>query len=237
MIKVLPQLTSWSFSRYSDYKQCPAKAKYKHIDKLKEPPNTAMLRGLAVHKLAEDFVKGVLRKMPEELGTFSDDLLLLREWYAANNGTVLVEESWAFTRDWTATEWNNWNACYLRVKTDVAFYSSATKTVLTIVDWKTGRQRPEKEVDYVEQLELYVLAAFKLLPNVVEVRPWLAYADSGSVYPEAVMAYTREYLPDLEVIWARRIAPMMADTTFKPNPGNACTWCHFKKSNGGPCQF
>ena len=30
-------LTSWSFSRYSDYKTCPLKAKLKHIDKIQEP--------------------------------------------------------------------------------------------------------------------------------------------------------------------------------------------------------
>ena len=38
------KFTSWSFSRYMDYKGCPAKAKYKHLDKLQEPPNDAMAR-------------------------------------------------------------------------------------------------------------------------------------------------------------------------------------------------
>lgn len=237
MIKSALKLTSWSFSRYSDYKQCPAKAKFKHIDKLKEPPNKAMLRGLAIHGMAEDFIKGTVRRLPEELATFSDDLLLLREWYGTHEGSVLVEESWAFTREWDATEWSNWSECYLRVKTDVAFYDNAAKTKLTIVDWKTGRQRPEKEADYVEQLELYVLSALKLLPNVVEVRPWLAYVDSGSIYPDSTTVYTREDLTNLTTIWERRITPMMEDTVFPPNPGNACTWCHFKKANGGPCQF
>lgn len=233
----LQKITSWSFSRYSDYKSCPAKAKFKHIDKLKEPPNKAMLRGLAIHKMAEDFVKGAIRKVPEELKHFRDDIELLALWYKTTPERVMVEENWAFTNTWGKTEWNNWAECHLRVKLDAAFYNDRKRTMLTIVDWKTGRLNADKNTEYTEQMELYVLSAFKLLHNVDEVRPWLAYTDSGVTYPAEATVYTRAELGKLEKIWVHRTAPMLADTVFKPNPGNACTWCHFKKANGGPCQF
>ena len=64
--KVIPikQITSWSFSRYSDYKLCPLKARLKHVDKHKEPQNDAMARGQAIHKLAEDYTKGSIARLP-----------------------------------------------------------------------------------------------------------------------------------------------------------------------------
>ena len=67
------QFTSWSFSRYMDWRGCPAKAKYKHLDKLAEPPNAAMERGSMIHKLAEDYTLGVLKRIPAELKAFADE--------------------------------------------------------------------------------------------------------------------------------------------------------------------
>jgi hypothetical protein len=37
--------------------------------------------------------------------------------------------------------------------------------------------------------------------------------------------------------WEDKTRPMLNDTIFAPKPGNACRWCHWKKSNGGPCKF
>ena len=34
-------VTAWSYSRLSDYQQCPAKFKHKHMDKLPDPPGPA----------------------------------------------------------------------------------------------------------------------------------------------------------------------------------------------------
>ena len=64
------KITSWSFSRYADYKNCPLKFKLKHVDKLNEPPNEAMARGAAIHTLAEEYIKGKGRTVPPELKLF-----------------------------------------------------------------------------------------------------------------------------------------------------------------------
>lgn len=231
------QFTSWSFSRYSDYKTCPAKAAYKHLDKLPEPPNKAMMRGSAIHKMAEDYAKGLTRVIPTELRHFSDDLELLAMWHKATPERIMVEESWAFTKEWGTTTWNDWTGCHLRVKMDVAFYNNSSQTMLTVVDWKTGRMDEYKKAAYSEQMELYVLAAMKRHEHVEEVRPWLAYIDHGITYPEAAVVYTRDELAKLEAIWARRTAPMLSDTTFAPAPSEGCRWCHYRKANGGPCKF
>ena len=70
--KTIPikQVTSWSFSRYSTYKQCPLKLKLSAIDRIREPGNEAMARGDAIHKLAEKYIKGEGRSLWPEHRVF-----------------------------------------------------------------------------------------------------------------------------------------------------------------------
>lgn len=227
-------VTSWSFSRWSDYKKCPAHFKFKHLDKLKEPPNPAMERGSAIHKLAEDYVLGVKKTLPKELSLFKDEFKALKA-----QKIKFVEENWSFTRDWQLTEWNNWANCWLRVKLDVA-YIHPEHNVIVPIDHKTGKPRDDKNAEYELQLELYGLAALVQQPSVAAASPRLWYLDHGVVYPdpeEREIEFTQKDVPALKKKWETRVKPMFTDKTFKPTPGDACRWCHYRKSNGGPCKY
>jgi hypothetical protein len=156
--KVIPikKITSWSFSRYSDYKQCPAKAKYKHIDRIKEPPNPAMARGAAIHTLAEEYIKGKGRTLPPELKLFEAEFKALRKQFKKSINGMVVEDNWSFTSNWEETAWDDWIHCWVRIKLDCAHHEG--DDILIVTDWKTGKFREEMNEDYVEQLELYALA-------------------------------------------------------------------------------
>jgi CRISPR/Cas system-associated exonuclease Cas4 (RecB family) len=230
------QLTAWSFSRFMDYISCPAKAKYKHIDKLKEPPNAAMERGSAIHKMAEDYTNGALKKLPAELKLFEAEFKKL-----ASQKVKMVEESWTYKPDWTQTTWNDWNGAWLRAKLDAA-YINVEHNALVVIDHKTGKFRPEKNEEYLLQLDLYGTVGLTQHPTVDVVSPRLWYLDHGRVYPdpeqgEEELEYFRKDADKLRKRWVQRVKPMMTDTTFKPTPGAACTYCHFRKSNNGPCQY
>jgi hypothetical protein len=124
MAKVIPikPLTSWSFSRYSDYKRCPLSAKLKHIDKIQEPKNAAMQRGADIHDQAEKFIKGALPKLPVELKPMAAEFKLMKQRYKKRSQSMVVEDNWAFTKDWEETAWNNWTACWVRIKLDCAHH-------------------------------------------------------------------------------------------------------------------
>lgn len=243
-------ITSWSFSRYSDYKQCPLKAKLKHIDKIKEPPNEAMARGADIHTMAEDYIKGKIARLPKELKGVEATIKELRALYKklmakkTTQSDMVVEDNWAFTKDWDQTRWDDWVHCWVRIKLDCAYIVKyVDKTVLIVRDWKTGKFREEKNEEYVEQLELYALAALILYPHVDEVQPILDYVDLGVVYPPAnkPLVYTQKDLPRLKKLWEKRTKAMLSDTRFAPRPNNLCKWCHFRKNNagngGGQCKF
>lgn len=229
---------SWSFSRWMDYRSCPAKFKYKHLDKLPEPGSPAMERGSAIHKLAEDYTKGVLKKLPKELALFKDQFADLKK-----QKVKMVEESWAFTKDWTITRWNDWDNCWLRVKLDVA-YHNIEYNALVPIDHKTGKFREEKNDEYVLQLDLYGVASMVQVPTVDVVSPRLWYLDEGRVYPdpekpdEAEIEFFPKQVKEMKKTWEDRVKPMFMDRTFKPTPSErGCRYCHYRKSNGGPCKF
>lgn len=240
--KVIPIVKSWSFSRYSDYKTCPLMFKLKHLDKIQEPKNDAMARGAEIHEKAEAYIKGKLTRLPAELKAFADEFKKLRQLYKKKTVAMVVEDNWAFTREWDQTQWDNWTSCWVRIKLDCAHFDE--EDILIVTDWKTGKFRSELNDDYLEQLELYALSALLLMDHIKEVRPRLAYLDADVVYPEPdkPLIYTRKDLPRLKKLWEKRVAPMFKDKVFAPRPNNKCRWCFYGQSGmakGGPgkCKY
>ncbi len=234
--KTIPikNITSWSFSRYNVYKECPAKAKYKFIDKLPEPGSAAMDRGTHIHKLAEDYAKAAIPRLPTELKLFKEEFAALKK-----QKVKFIEESWTFKADWSLTNWNDWSGAWLRVKLDAA-YINAEHNVLVVIDHKTGKFSEHKNAEYEEQLQLYGLSGLKKHPTVDAVSPRLWYLDQGIIHPNPEheeIVYERKDEKYLEKLWQSKVKKMLADTTFKPTPGNACRFCHFRKENQGPCKF
>lgn len=236
-----PSITSWSYSRYATYTQCPAKAKYKFVLKIKEPSNDAMDRGSEIHKVAESYVKGVGRAIPLELKLFGKLFKQLRKQYKSvvsdSNKTVIVEQTLAFTKNWAETRWDDWNGCAVRVKIDCTYLP--TPTVAEVVDWKTGKFNEGMYESYKEQLELYALAVLLYYPALEEVRPKLCNLDLGITYPpeDSASTFTRKDIPRLKALWAKRTKPMLNDTIFAPRPNDKCRYCSFRAGNGGPCKY
>lgn len=238
-------ITSWSFSRYSQYKKCPLAAKFAFIDKIQQPQNDAMKRGDAIHKMAEAYVKGVTRALPVELKKFTKLFKDLKARLKKRPETITVEETWAFRKDWSRTVWNDWTGCWVRIKLDVAWVD---ETTVFVNDYKTGKFNPQFGLDdYLEQLELYAAAALIIYadrgPNL-KVIPSLHYLDHGITYPPEgeEKVYTPKDLPALKKQWEKRTKPMLNDKTFAPKPNRLCGWCFYGqdgKAKGGPglCKF
>jgi hypothetical protein len=222
-----PPVTAWSYSRYADYKQCPAKFKYKHIMRLPDPGSPAMQRGNVIHKAAEDFLRGRTKKVHEDLANVKEQLLFLRDQSA------VPEENWGFKRDWAWIRREGWfgDDVWLRAKTDVRLlYDDDT---MLLIDWKTGKMYNANE----EQIELFALAGFRRFPNVTEVDTRLLYTDVAAGENEIQRVYTQPELAAIQRDWERKVKPMFADRRFAPTPNDKCGWCPFTKAKGGPCKF
>lgn len=226
-------LTSWSFSRYGTYVNCPAKFKYGTLMKLPEPKNAAMQRGADLHGRAAEYLTGKLTRLPKDLELFKDLFKALRAKKKKAPEQVVVEDNWAFRKDWTATTWDDWNHCWVRIKLDNAELDGRR---LIVRDWKTGQLRAERNQEYLEQLDLYALGGMlQFAGEIDEVAPQLVYTDQGKIFEARV--YPVAELKVLKKEWEKRVAPMFKDKTFKPKPSNNCRRCHHRKANGGPCQY
>jgi RecB family exonuclease len=223
--KPVGQITAWSFSRLQDYRKCPQFAKCKHVDKLREPGNSAMDRGSAIDKMAEDFILGKTKVAQPEIQAFEAEFKELRKRKA------VCQDQWAFNANWQETGWFDKDA-WLRIKTDVFSLNLKTNVVL-VVDNKTGKVREEHE----EQVGLYALGALLKFPtaDAVDARIW--YLDHGIEIPAEPTIYTQGDIPRLKTYWLKQVKPMLNDTRFAPKPSSNCKYCHFRKDNGGPCKY
>lgn len=218
-------IESWSWSRWSDYDKCHFLAFCKHVLKIKEPGNKAMDRGSAIHKEAEDFVKGVEPKLSPNLKLFSTDIRRLKKLGATAEGGM------NFRKDWTETVYNDWDNVWVRIKVDAELLMKQ-QTEALVIDYKTGQFKPE---GHALQMGLYAVGTFAKYPTVEKVTTSLWFLDHGP--PKVEEEYTRDEFDRLRKDWERRVAPMMADKVFKPNPGNHCAYCFHRKDNGGRCKF
>lgn len=225
------KITAWSYSRWTMYEECPYKAHLKINLKMKEPPNTAMDRGSDIHKMAENYAKGTLTKIPAELKPLKAQFAEVRKVEG-----IRTEMEAAFTASWEPCDWFDKNT-WVRIKIDLLIPPTKKSNVVRIVDHKTGRFKPG---NYEPQLELYAIPALIQYPTADYVSPELWFTDHGIVYPRAEdksAIYRPKDLPALKKLWTSRVKPMLSDTKFAPRPGNYCRWCAFSKAKGGPCKF
>lgn len=216
---VPPRIKAWSFSRLKDWTQCPFKIKCSAIDRLPQPETPQMLGGKRVHKAAEDYIKGVRKDVDPALKHFANDLQQMR------CAGAMAEVQVAFAEDLQPANWFGSNA-WLRVIYDVFIANDDASCY--VGDWKSGKQRPEDK----EQLELFALSVFLSFAEVKTVHTELLYTTTGATLPQT---FERQELDDLKAKWFGKAAPMLADTEFLPRPNGLCGWCHYRKSNGGPC--
>src|SRR5574337_814095 len=231
------RIKSWSWSRYSLYKQCPFKAKLVLLDKLEEPKNSAMRRGVDAHDHLRDYLTGATARLQAEFKPIRSALDPLRQQVkqrvklSITGQAPVVEEEWAFTASWQPTGWKDWSNCVLRIKLDVGWWP--TQRLFRLRDWKTGKFSEQNSQEYQEQLELYALAALVWFPHAEQVGPDLYYVDHQLAYPKdeaSVQIFTQADVKRLKQLWAKRTKALLADRQFSPRPGWYCQGCYFNKS-------
>lgn len=223
-VTVWPRQKAWSYSAVSQHKKCPLAFRFRRIDRLPEPEGAPLLRGHDIHAhLAHYLTHG--HWIPDSPNTPSDHwkgaLDALRERGAK------PEQQVAFNKDWIPVAWYAPDA-FVRVVFDAIIME---RDYIEIIEFKSGKVYPEHE----QQKRLYALAAMKYHPpaQIGGVRLWyIDQKEEGDSY-----AAHRHSVPMLEVEFENFPREFLQDTLYPARPGVHCRWCHFRRSNGGPCEF
>ncbi len=223
-MKNIKPLTAWSYSALSGYETCPRQHMYRKLMKLDEPKSPALWNGIKVHKEAANFLDRTVDAIPASCHGFYDQMHELRGM------NPIVEENWGFDKNWKPT---GWMAKNVKCRVSIDAFKIYSDDSADVIDHKTGRYYADND-KYENQLGLYAGAAIKLHPYIKSVTGRLWYLDSGD---EVIFEFSRDHALDILEDTEERAEAMMLDLTCAPRPNMFCKWCHFRKDNGGPCEF
>lgn len=209
----------FSNSSIKTYEQCPYKYKLTRIEHRHEPVGDAAERGKLIHSEFEHAIMG-LGMLPDTYKYWLDYI------QALSNLNTQCEVEFAITRDWVPCDFKD-PSYWVRGIYDAVWHKDDRAHVL---DWKSGKER-----DYSDQLKLYATIILACNPTIDYVTTEICYIDLNKRAPNE--SYTRSALPILKAWLTSRIAKIESDDIFAPKPDYGCRWCHFRKDNGGPCQW
>lgn len=234
MKKLAKRITTWGPSRLETYNDCPAKAKYKFIDKLPEPGGPALVRGTEIHSAAEAYVWQRTTQLHEALKNAKVKKLLGQLKKAAAEKRVRTELEIALNSQWQPCAWLA-PEVYVRLKLDVVLFSK-DYTKAQVIDWKTGKAHTaEEKPEYVDSLAQYSVGLMSAFTKLEHVESRLVFTDAGQEVVGSQLG--RDQLVAEQARWDMAAKPMLTDSLFKPKPGRSCTWCAFSQNKGGPCQY
>lgn len=220
-------ITSVSYSKLLDFEQCPYRCKLKYVDRIPEEQHPAAERGTMIHQLAEDYVRGKIKKCPVELKHFADEIEVLRSEFKSNK--VSLEGEWGFDKDWMPTDYKT---AWLRMKADATYFMSKTHAVT--IDHKTG-QSYGNEIKHSEQVLLYAIATFIRNPDLENITVELWYVDKDEMIQKT---YTLAQALRMVQTFDKRMKKVTSAKSFPANPNIfTCKWCAFGPAKGGQCEY
>lgn len=213
-----------SFSRMSDYRQCPYKYKLKYIEKRPEfkpdKKNVYLVRGDNIHKMLEKYV--VMRRsgktdIPpssiqevERTRPLIDNLMTLFDIYPEHK--IAINDRFEQV-DWFASD------AWFRVIIDMLGFGKD----LLLGDYKTG-----KIYDYMHsdgnlgQLHLTALVGMSLWPEFYRTQAMYIYVDHKQVVKAEV---NRDDLEGMRESLQAEHAAINDDNTFVAIKNQYCKWC------------
>lgn len=241
----------WSFSALRNFEVCPYFMDLSRIQRQPGPYESEedmpadhpLARGKRIHQEAEEYVNGTRAGFPPSLKKLRTEFEKLRLEY--DEGRVWLEERMCFNRDWDPLEpeenrfvpQGTW---HIQIPDAIVISRVVDGVVkeVRIIDYKTGKSWG-KEVQYMQQVQLYALGALMRFPSVDTVKVEMWYIDEGAIKPKSKNVYTRAFVPAALEQWTRRGEALVNATAFppKPNRGN-CRFCDYGVENGtGACPY
>jgi hypothetical protein len=172
----------WSYSSLKHFEQCAKSYYSQRVAKTHKQDDTAeyLTWGNKVHKELEDRIN-----IKTPLPSYLEHLEPVIAAFEATGKMLVAELEFAFTKDWKPTGY--WSDdCWTRGKVDVMLIG---KDDAIILDWKTGKRRPD-----FGQLEYYALALGIIgIKKIKGFFAWIKTKEFDSTYiDENIIRHVKE---------------------------------------------
>jgi DNA helicase-2/ATP-dependent DNA helicase PcrA len=237
----------FSYSRLNMYEACPRKYEYAYVLKVPQKPNSALSFGITVHNTLRDFYS-ILKQFQVGLEGITkepskEELLELYEKNWVSMGYESSKEEEQRKKEGKKIMKNYFDKVFnlkerpLKLEEPFDVHIGGTVFVgkidridmeggkggeVTIVDYKTGKEKSNKDVKEDLQLPLYALFAQQKLGFKV-VKAQYVYVETGKILEVDISQERRELAKEklMEVIESVR------EGKFNPTPGYLCRYCDY----------
>jgi len=216
-----PKPTRTSYSALTTFEDCPFSYQTYYLDGLKGEAGAAANRGTRLHFACERFLKGEIdiSQLSIDFRTIKTMISMMKDLKAK------AEEVWLCDDEGTYQEVEDERTKFKAI-IDIHYVIGTT---LYIFDLKTGRALPS----HADQLQAYAVLGFARYPEVTEVEAAPLYLEG----PGSPTKYPRALLPHLLNFWKARWNILFGANEYPATPSvEACKWCDYKASKGGPCE-
>lgn len=225
-----------SWSRLSDFLQCPRKFKYKYIDKLTnftaQEDSPHLTRGTNVHKALENYavkrLEGVaaadipVSSLPEVESTKP-----LINGFMANFNSVVPEQQVSVDINWKQVDWFSKQSYYRAILDLIAL----SPVAIAIVDYKTGKFK-DYSPNGPGQLELSATIGMNLWPEVERIDTMYAYVDHKKTIKRSFTP--KEDKERLTTHFIQIHQKVNSEVNWDPTKNEFCNFCPATKLQ---CQF
>jgi ATP-dependent exoDNAse (exonuclease V) beta subunit len=232
------KFTPYSYSKIDCFIQCPAKFKFKYIDKINLfTENKALEKGSRVHEIIEFYQPTKWWKMPsfnyklldeteqKEAEKIAIDFVESEfgKFYLLHPGAIGHEIHVGMDRKLQPCNYYAENVMILG-KIDFLIKDGRT---MYIVDWKTGKVKDQAYMSN-DQLMLYSIWVFNMFSDIDEVIADYVYVEHGEKHS---FTFKRENYKNFSKNYANKLKNIETEESFPMKTGPLCNWCDYKKQD------
>lgn len=215
-----------SWSRLSDYMQCPKKFHLKYISKSfpkEDENNIHFVKGREIHKQLEEYViaKNGQGTMPLGFTPSVKGALPYVDKLYARFTNVYPEAQIACTPNWKPAEWFGGDVGWRAIWDVVGLAPSECY----VGDYKSGKVYPYGST--FGQLHLSAVIALNRFPDVPEVNSAYIYVEHRHIEPVKV---TRADLPKVQAYFDAKFEEVQKEVEWAPRQNEFCKWCPATKA-------
>lgn len=223
MPEIIPTI-ALSFSRLSDYEECPRKFESKYIikDYPDDSDNPAFVKGNAIHKQVENYILWLNGAEDEpNMGQYTKSIVpMLKKIYEASSGRLFGEKQIAVDQHWVQCDWFA-PPKVVKYRAIIDFMAFLDNNELLVGDIKSGKVRPYEDGP-TTQLKLTAAMCFHLFPMIEKITTAYFFVEHSKTVK---VIFTRDQMEELRKPFDERHTEVNAATEFPHKKNRYCNWC------------